>query len=195
MHFSNGTLPLSDVWIIFHWHSYDLMSLLFTEISLFLNLFLFYTFVFMLLQAMHNKLFFFFFFFWKFPGYGSNWSCSHWPLLQSQQPQIWASSATYSTAQVNAGSLTHWTRPGIEPVSSWILVGFVATEPQRELHNVLLQSLIILFLHTHIFKINFSKEYDWIKVKFGQRFKKCAVPHTAWNNANFATPSATWGII
>ena len=31
------------------------------------------------------------------------------------------------------GSLTHWARPGIEPVSSWILVGFVATEPQWEL--------------------------------------------------------------
>ena len=25
----------------------------------------------------------------------------------------------------NAGSLTHWARPGIEPVSSWILAGFV----------------------------------------------------------------------
>ena len=30
-------------------------------------------------------------------------------------------------------SLTHWARPGIEPESSWILVGFVTTEPQQEL--------------------------------------------------------------
>ena len=32
---------------------------------------------------------------------------------------------TYITAHSNARSLTHWARPGIEPVSSWILVGFV----------------------------------------------------------------------
>ena len=25
----------------------------------------------------------------------------------------------------NAGSLTHWARPGMEPASSWILVGFI----------------------------------------------------------------------
>ena len=28
--------------------------------------------------------------------------------------------------------LTHWARPRIEPVSSWILVGFAATEPRWE---------------------------------------------------------------
>ena len=32
---------------------------------------------------------------------------------------------TYTTAHSNAGSLTHWARPGIEPTSSWMLVGFV----------------------------------------------------------------------
>ena len=32
---------------------------------------------------------------------------------------------TYTTAHSNAGSLTHWARPGIEPVSSWILIGFI----------------------------------------------------------------------
>ena len=30
----------------------------------------------------------------------------------------------WSTGHSNAGSLTHRARPGIEPVSSWILVGF-----------------------------------------------------------------------
>ena len=30
-------------------------------------------------------------------------------------------------------SMTYWARPGIEPTSSWILVGFVSTAPQREL--------------------------------------------------------------
>ena len=39
-------------------------------------------------------------------------------------------SVTYTTAHGNAGSLTHWTRPGIEPATSWFLVGFVSTAPQ-----------------------------------------------------------------
>ena len=37
-------------------------------------------------------------------------------------------SATYTTAQGNTRSLTHWVRPGIEPAS--ILVGFISTAPQ-----------------------------------------------------------------
>ena len=38
--------------------------------------------------------------------------------------------------------LTHWARPGIEPASSWILVGFVSAVPQRELrHYRLLKKL------------------------------------------------------
>ena len=30
-------------------------------------------------------------------------------------------------------SLTHWPRPGIEPASSWILVGLITSESQQEL--------------------------------------------------------------
>ena len=52
---------------------------------------------------------------------------------QPQQHQIWAASATYTTAHGKARSLTHWARPGIEPASSWILVGFITTEPWWEL--------------------------------------------------------------
>ena len=33
----------------------------------------------------------------------------------------------------NAGSLTHWVRPEIEPTTSWFLVGFVSAVPQWEL--------------------------------------------------------------
>ena len=33
--------------------------------------------------------------------------------------------ATYTIANGNSRSLTHWTRPGIRPTSSWILVGFL----------------------------------------------------------------------
>ena len=32
---------------------------------------------------------------------------------------------TYTTAHSNAESLTQWARPGIEPATSWFLVGFV----------------------------------------------------------------------
>ena len=91
-------------------------------------------------QKTDIMIFFFFFFFfraelsalWRFPGQGSNWSCSHQPMPQPQQFGIWATSATYTTAPSNAGSLTHWARPGIEPASSWILVSFVSTAPQQE---------------------------------------------------------------
>ena len=53
-----------------------------------------------------------------------------WPTPQPQQCQSWAASATYTTAHGNDGSLTHWVRPGIEPATSWFLVGFVSTAPQ-----------------------------------------------------------------
>ena len=53
----------------------------------------------------------FFFFFnghicsvWKFPGKGSNRSCSCQPMPQPQQCQIWAMSVTYIAAHGNTGS-------------------------------------------------------------------------------------------
>ena len=78
---------------------------------------------------------------WRFPGYGSNRSCSCRPTPEPQQCQIWAVSATYTTAHGNARSLTHWVRPGIKPATSWFLVGFVSTAPQRQLptsHQILI---------------------------------------------------------
>ena len=45
-------------------------------------------------------------------------------LHHTQQPRIQAESATYTTAHGRTRSLTHWARPGTEPASSWILVGF-----------------------------------------------------------------------
>ena len=39
----------------------------------------------------------------------------------------------HSLAHVNAAFLTDWVKPGIEPVSSWMLVGFITIEPQWEL--------------------------------------------------------------
>ena len=40
--------------------------------------------------------------------------------IQPQQRQIWAASGTYTAACSNAGSLTHWPRPGIKPTASQI---------------------------------------------------------------------------
>ena len=44
-----------------------------------------------------------------------------------------AASATSITAHGYAGSLTHLSWPGMESTSPWIIVGFIATEPQEEL--------------------------------------------------------------
>ena len=46
-------------------------------------------------------------------------------------PQFTAMLCT--TAHSNARSLTHWVRSGIEPLSSWVLTGFITTEPRWEL--------------------------------------------------------------
>ena len=60
----------------------------------------------------------------------ADWSPCTLPLPSSmgepelQQGRIGAVSATYIKAHGNAGSLTHWARPGIKPLSSWMLVGF-----------------------------------------------------------------------
>ena len=60
-----------------------------------------------------------------------SYSCQ--PMPQPQQHQISAASVTYATAYGNTGSLTHRGRPGIEPATSWFLVGLVSTAPQQEL--------------------------------------------------------------
>ena len=53
----------------------------------------------------------------------------------SSQARGWNGAAAYSLYHSNLGSLTHWTRPGIEPTFSWIVVRFVPTVPQWELQN------------------------------------------------------------
>ena len=51
------------------------------------------------------------------------------------------------------GSLTHWVRPGIEPESSCILAGFVTTEPQQDLP----QLLVLYVKKTFVF--SYSSDY------------------------------------
>ena len=65
-----------------------------------------------------------------FPGQGSNQSHSCRPMLQPQQHRIRATSVTYTTGHSNTRSLTHRMRPGIEPATSWFLVGFVSAVPR-----------------------------------------------------------------
>ena len=65
----------------------------------------------------------------------SNLSCSRQPTPQPQQCQIRAASVTYTTAHGNAGSLTPRARPGIQPTTSWFLVGLVSAAPGRELQS------------------------------------------------------------
>ena len=84
------------------------------QMSTSLCLFVF-VFVFLGLHSQHMEV----------PRLGTNGSCSHQPMPEPQQCWIQAASATYTTGHGDAGSLTHWARPGIEPVSSWMLVGFV----------------------------------------------------------------------
>ena len=60
-------------------------------------------------------------------------------------------SATHTTIHGNAGSLTHWLRPGIKPRSSWILVGFITTEPQRELLTFAVFEVRLLGCHLGFF--------------------------------------------
>ena len=50
---------------------------------------------------------------------------AHQPTPQPQQLGIRAASVPYTTAHVNARSLTHWAGPGIEPSCSWKLVRIV----------------------------------------------------------------------
>ena len=71
-------------------------------------------------------LFFFFFFFCFLEQHGQNMEVPR--LGVESELQLPA----YPTAHSNPGYLTHWVRPGIEPAFSWILVGFITSEPQWE---------------------------------------------------------------
>ena len=52
-----------------------------------------------------------------------------------QQRGIGAMSETYTRAHGNAGSLMNWVRPGIEPITSWLLVRVISITPKWERLN------------------------------------------------------------
>ena len=57
--------------------------------------------------------------------------------------RIRATAASLHHSHSNVRSPTHWARPGIEPVSSWILVRFISAEPRWELQH---QNFFVEFL-------------------------------------------------
>ena len=74
---------------------------------------------------------------------GSNQSCSHWPTPEPQQCQIQAASVNYTTAHGNAGFLTHWAKPGIEPATSWLPARFVNHWTMIDNNNFILIELFV----------------------------------------------------
>ena len=77
------------------------------------------------------------------------------PTPQLQQHGMQALSATYTTAHGNAGSPTHWSRPGIESASSWMLVRFVN-------HWAMTGTPQLFFK----FNFNFIREYSWFTILY-----------------------------
>ena len=76
-----------------------------------------------LLKHWAVTLVFFFFFFLSFEG------CTHHGILSSQaRGQIRSVANGLCHSHSNTRYLTHWARPGIESVSSWILVRFITTK-------------------------------------------------------------------
>ena len=61
---------------------------------------------------------------------------------------IRAAAACLRRCYSNARYLTYWARPGVEPESSWILVGFISAEPQWELLGILFFYGLWVMSHT-----------------------------------------------
>ena len=97
----------NDAWDL--WHHQHLVSSTFSFLSFFL--------LYLLFLGPHPRHM-------EVPRSNQNCSC-RWCRPQPQQSKIQDTSATCTTAHSNVGSLTYWERPGIEPASSRILVGFV----------------------------------------------------------------------
>ena len=76
--------------------------------------------------------------------------------------RIQTASSTYTTTHSNAGSLTHWARPGIEPLSSWILVWFITAKPRWE---------FLFFLHFGEAYFSWSFVTQQVRGLFGKVFK------------------------
>ena len=109
------------------WFCGTFLALILIKVSWFFvsNLFFFLFFLFLGLHLQHMEV----------PRLGVQSELCCRPTLQPNQCQIWAGSATYTTAHGNTGSIIHWARPGTEPATSWLLARLVSIAPRRELLN------------------------------------------------------------
>ena len=98
------------------------------------------------------------------------------PIPQPRQYRIWATSATYTTACGNAGSLTHWARPGIEPAFiqtlSWVLN---LLSHHRNSWNLGFLCVCFSFLSFFFF---FSRVWGMRKFTFWARDQTCTTAAT-----------------
>ena len=119
---------------------------------------------------------------------------------QWQQCQVRATSVMSVTAHGNAGSLTHWERPGIKTTSSWLLVRFLIPwttmgTPEfllflRKLQNSLIKVMSLNCLH-------FMDEYP-LKCKAMWEAGRSPGTHTGQIKARertLTTQSCTWGCL
>ena len=149
---------------------------------------------------------FFFFFFcffgahlWhrKFPGWGSKWGHNCQPGAQPQEHQIWAGSATYTTAHSNTGSLIHWARPGVKCASSWILLRFISTEPRWELWNLGIYSLDCKTINEQATEspVNtqmIMSQVWWAGALDKSRRKNCLVVYQVWEDGRGSVLVPHW---
>ena len=85
------------------------------------------------IKVKHDEGVFFFFYIFVFSGhtpmaYGGSQARGPIGAVASglrHSHSIRATSSTYTTTHGNTRSSTHWARPGIEPATSWLLVGFI----------------------------------------------------------------------
>ena len=100
---------------------------------------IYWTFEYLLWRNIYSRHFFYFFFFFFNRATPVAYRSSQVGVKSELQLPA------YTTAHGNAGSPTHWARPGIEPASSWLPVRFISTVPQRELTHFLIFNLVVRF--------------------------------------------------
>ena len=97
-----------------------------------------------------------------------------------QQCGMWATSVPYTTAHGNARSSTHWAVPGIEPMSSWILVGFVNHSARTGTRHKCSPSLNLLLMFCNTWpSFHFSHgQMDQVMLQkhLDKRDSKCVFP-------------------
>ena len=123
---------------------------------------------------------------------------------ESQPQQCWiqATSTAYTTGHGNARSLTHWARLGIEPMSSWILVGLLSMSHNRNSCLVHFQTLaLITWLHSSqaLFVLGRKKDAEGLRnsLKSEEEMVSSSAPGPATESGAYSTPSsgAKWNAL